>query len=275
MDISSMVASSFGTAVHDAVEKAWSEKRYMKAMKKLGYSADTIARIKVNPMPEELTEDTIAIYVEQRSERKLGAWIIVGKFDFVGDGQLEDHKSTGVYTYMKKTNNEKYRQQGSVYRWLNPKIITRDQMLINFIFTDFSKLKAALEKDKGYPPERLMDMPVALMSLSETEKWINDKLKLIDTNFNVAEPDLPLCNQQELWQDDTVYAYYKSGDSDKSTKNFDNFSEAQMRLNKDGGSGIIKIRKGAVKYCAWCVAASICSQCQQLIADGSFNPEGA
>lgn len=275
MDISSMVASTFGTAIHDAVEKAWLNNNYIESLTKLGFSKDTIARFKVNPKPEELTEDTIAIYVEQRTERQLGNWIVVGKFDFVGDGQLEDHKTTGVYTYIKKTNNEKYRQQGSVYRWLNPNIITRDKMIVNFVFTDWSKLKAMTDKDKGYPPERLMHMAVPLMSLGETEKFILDKLKEVDANISMPEPDLPLCNQEELWQDETVYAYYKNPDATgNSTKNFTNFSEAQMRLMKDGSVGVIKIRKGMVKYCAWCPAASICSQCKQLIADGLFNPEG-
>lgn len=276
MDISSMVATTFGTAIHDAVEKAWSFDNHIKALTRLGYSKETIARFKINPKPEELTDDTIAIYIEQRSEKQLGKWIIVGKFDFVGDGQLEDHKTTGVYTYIKKTTNEKYRQQGSIYRWLNPTIITRDNMVINFVFTDWSKLNATLDKDKNYPPDRITHMSVPLMSLSETEKFITDKLKSIEANFTVAEPDLPLCNKKELWQDDTVYAYYKNPDATgSSTKNFNNFAEAQMRLMKDGSVGIIKIRTGIVKYCAWCPAASICSQCQQLIADGLFNPEGA
>lgn len=276
IDISSKVASSYGTAIHDAIEKAWLNGNHVKALQKLGYSKDTIERFKVNPAPEELAADTIPVYVEQRSERQLGKWIIVGKFDFVGDGVLEDHKTTGVYTYIKKTNNEKYKLQGSVYRWLNPEIITRDQMLVNFIFTDYSKLKAMTDKDKGYPAERVLGMPVSLISLSETQRFIENKLKDIEANFNMAEADLPLCNQEELWQDETVYAYYKNPDATgNSTKNFDNFSEAQMRLMKDGSVGIIKIRKGMVKYCAWCPAAAICSQCTQLIADGLFNPEGA
>lgn len=276
IDISSLVASSFGTAIHDAVEKAWLSDRYVTSLARLGYSKDTIARIKINPKPDELTENTIAIYIEQRSEKTLGNWIIVGKYDFVGDGQLEDHKSTGVYTYIKKDYIDKFKRQGSIYRWLNPKVITRDQMIINFVFTDWSKLKSAIEKEKGYPAERLVHVPIPLMSLSETQRYIEDKLKAIEANISTPEPDLPLCSKEELWQDDTVYAYYRNPDATgNSTKNFNNFSEAQMRLNKDGGTGVIKIRKGLVKFCAWCPAAAICSQCKQLIDDGLFNPEGA
>jgi hypothetical protein len=275
MDISSLVASTFGTAIHDAVEKSWINNNHFKALLKLGFSKDTAARFKVNPKPEELTEDTIAVYVEQRTERAFGKWIIVGKFDFAGEGQLEDHKSTGVYTYIKKDYVDKFRKQGSIYRWLNPTIITRDQMIINFVFTDWSKLKSTIEKDKGYPPERLMEVPIPLMSISETNKFIEDKLKDIEANMSTPEPALPLCTKDELWQDDTVFAYYKNPNATgKSTKNFNNFAEAQMCLNNDGAVGTIKIRMGMVKFCAWCPAASICSQCQQLINDGLFNPEG-
>lgn len=274
-DVSSFMASTFGTAIHDAVEKAWTGNRYIKSLKRLGYSADTIGRFKVNPTPEELKPDTIAMYVENRVEKLVGKWIIVGKYDFVADGQLEDHKTTGVYTYIKKSNNEKFRLQGSVYRWLNPEIITNDRMLINFVFTDWSAMKLLTEREKGYPESRMLSMALNLMSVSETQKYIETKLKDIEANIAVAEPDLPLCNQEELWQNDTVYAYYKNPDATgNSTKNFTNFSEAQMRLMKDGSVGIIKIRRGMVKYCAWCPAASICSQCKQLIADGLFEPEG-
>jgi len=275
-DISSKVSSSYGTAIHDAVEKSWLNGNHKQALRKPGYSTNTIERFKINPTPEELTDDTIAIYVEQRTERQLGKWIVVGKFDFVGDGVLEDHKTTGVYTYIKKGYVDKFRRQGSIYRWLNPKIITHDQMIINFVFTDWSKLKSTIEKDKGYPAERLMRVPIPLMSLSETQKYIEDKLKDFEANMSTPEPDLPLCTKEELWQDATVYAYYRNADATgSSTKNFDNFAEAQIRFNKDGGTGIIKIRTGVVKFCAWCPAASICSQCQQLIDDGLFNPEGA
>lgn len=276
MDISSLTASTYGTSIHDGIEKAWSHGNHLKALRRLGISQETLERFKINPKPEEITANTIPIYIEQRVEKQFGKWIIVGKYDFVGDGQLEDHKTTGVFTYMKKTHNEKYKQQGSVYRWLNPTIITNDQMIINFIFTDWSTLKATTERDKGYPPERLMSVPIYLMSVSETERFIQNKLKDIEANINTPEPDLPLCNQEELWQAETVYAYYKNPDSTgSSTKNFDNFAEAQMRLMKDGSTGVIKIRKGMVKYCAWCPAAPVCSQRQQLIADGLFNTEGA
>jgi hypothetical protein len=276
MDISALVASSFGNAVHDAVEKAWLHKRYIKAMLKLGYSKQMIDRIIVNPSPKdlELAPDCIPVYIEKRSEKEVGSFIISGKFDFVGDGQLEDHKTTGVYTYIKKTNDEKFRLQGSIYRWLNPDIITNDVMLINYTFTDFSALRLKIEKNKGYPPYRIMSAPITLMSIEETQKWIESKIRVLKQNIKIPEEQLPMCTKEELWQDPTVYKYYKNPLlKNKSTKNFDNFAEAQTRLIKDGSVGIIDIIPGIAKFCHYCAGAPICSQAKQLVVDGLLDME--
>ena len=47
-------------------------------------------------------------------------------------------------TYQNQSKDREYRLQGSMYRWLNPKIITKDVFNINYIFTDFN---AGLELD--------------------------------------------------------------------------------------------------------------------------------
>jgi hypothetical protein len=267
MDISAFVAATFGTAIHDGIEKAWTGNNFKRSLKRLGYSEDTIARFKVNPEPSEFTADMIPIYMEKRSEKPLGKFIVVGKFDFVGDGELEDHKTTGVYTYIKGTHTEKYRLQGSIYRWLNQDIITSSRMLVNFIFTDWSALRAKIES--GYPPHRMMSVPINLMSIEETEKYITGRLNVIESFINKTEDQLPLCSKEDLWQDATVYKYYKNpAAKDRSTKNFDNFAEAQTRLLKDGSVGCIDIVAGMAKYCNWCSGASICSQARQLSADG-------
>lgn len=274
IDISSLAASTFGNAVHDGVEKAWSGKRYIKAMRKLGYPESVIQRIKVNPQPEELLPDTIPVYIEQRREKEFHNWIVTGKFDFVGDGVLEDHKTTGVFTYIKSSNAEKFRLQGSIYRWLNQDIITGDYMLINYVFTDWSALRAKIEKDKGSPPHRMMSVKISLKSLEDTETFIRTKLKAVQDHLSKPEAELPLCSKEELWQDATVYKYYRNpATKDRSTKNFDNFAEAQMRLVKDGSVGVIDIVKGEAKACRWCPAVAICSQAKQMIVDGILNME--
>jgi len=287
MDISQLVASSFGTAVHDAVEKSWSNGNHIKAMRKLGYPQSVIDRVVINPgyMQKDgrwvkdpdappMADNAIPVYMEVRSEKEVDGIIVTGKFDFVGAGELEDHKTTGVFSYMKKTNDEKYRMQGSIYRWLNPDIITSDRMLINYTFTDWNKLNSMIEKAKGYPPYRMVSVPFTLMPLEDTEAWVKAKVHELKNYMHRDESALPLCTPEELWQDATVYKYYKNPKAkERSTKNFDTFAEAQQRLLQDGSVGVIDIVPGKAKACLYCAAASICSQAKQLAFDGLLDME--
>jgi len=169
---------------------------------------------------------------------------------------------------------EKYRLQGSIYRWLNPDIITSDRMKINFTFTDWSKLRSMIEKHKGYPPHKMMSIALTLKSPQETELWVRSKLREIKAYIHKDEPDIPHCTQEELWQEATTYKYYKNPSSKaRATKNFDNFAEAQKRLIQDGSVGVVDIVRGKAKACLYCTAAPICSQAKQLVLDGLLDME--
>ena len=272
-DVSTFIPSTFGTAIHDGIEGAWL-RNHKAALKRLGYSKDTIDRFLINPAPADVKEDSIVIYMEQRSEKFINGFFVTGKFDFVGDGELVDHKTTGAYTYVKKSKDRDFMLQGSIYRWLNQDIITKNRMIINYTFTDWSKKDFLIQGKKGYPPSRVLSYPIELMSIEATEKWIYDALQTIHDHKNIPEPDLPFCTQEELWQKDTVYKYYQSGKvGTKSTKNFDNFAEAQMRFLKDGSRGLILPVHGIVKKCPYCDGFSICSQAKQLLAAGLIQLE--
>lgn len=132
-----MVQSRIGSAIHDAIERAWTT-NHVEALSLLGYPNKVIERIRINPDPKHVTEDIIPVYLEQRANKQVGKYIISGKFDFVGDGRVEDFKSTSTFTAINNTNDEKYILQGSIYRWLNPQLITKDEMAIQFIFTDLT-----------------------------------------------------------------------------------------------------------------------------------------
>ena len=61
MDISSMVKSRIGSAIHDAIERAWLT-NYKQAFKALGYPEGMIERIAVNPT--EILPNQIPVYLE-------------------------------------------------------------------------------------------------------------------------------------------------------------------------------------------------------------------
>ena len=263
VELSDMVSSRMGTAIHTAIEQAWLNPT--KALKSLGYSDDIIQRIKVNP--ETVEENDIPVYMEKRSFKKVGNHTISGKFDFVAEGKVHDFKSTSVYGYLNQSNASKYILQGSLYRWLNPDIITKDEMLIHYIFTDWSKAESL--RNSNYPKARVHSQKYNLLGLDETEQFVKDKLELYDSMKHQQEKDIPYCTDEELWRKPTVWKYYKNANATRATKNFDNPSEAYA-LQQTNGVGEVREVKGTVSACKYCPAFLLCSQKDELINSGDL-----
>lgn len=276
IDVSGLVKSRMGSAIHDSIEQAWLH-NHVPAMKALGYPQRVIDKVKVNPLPGELGEDDIPVYLEQRHYKEFMGYKISGKFDFVAEGMVQDFKSTGVFTYMNDTKTDDYILQGSIYRWLAPHIITSDQMQIHFIFTDW---QAARANEPGYPSQQAMTITLDLMSLEATEQFVANKLREIQTHKNTPEEQLPLCTDKELWRKEPEWKYYKNPEKmSRSTKNFkvsefgsENAarSAAYARLAKDGNVGVVVEKPGEVVACKYCPAFPLCSQKDALVADGSL-----
>jgi hypothetical protein len=273
VSLADMMNNRMGAAIHDAIEKAWLT-NYRGALESLGYPAKVIDRIKINPPMEEVLNDgDIPIYLEQRLKRKLGKWTVTGKFDFVGEGKVQDFKSTSTFTYKKQVNADKYTQQGSIYRWLDPKLIYQPVMEIHYIFTDWKP--AFVKTDPSYPPKRFLTQPFELMGLNETEAFIRRKIELIEQYWDAPEEDIPDCDDEELWRSEPVFKYYKDAANasipgKRSTKNFDTRQEAALFMSEKGGVGVVKEVPGQVTACKYCPAFAACNQKDRLIASGDL-----
>lgn len=260
IDIESLIPSKLGTAIHTAVEVAWIT-RYRQAMHDLGLPKEVIEKTIVNPKINQ--PNKIFVWVEKRTEKEFNGYTISGKFDIVIDGELHDIKTTKTYNYIEGSNDQDYTLQGSIYRWLNQDIITKDYLTINYVFMDWSPLKALA--DKKYPQARSLAKKFPLLSVQETEQYVSERLAAIQKNMDLPQEQLPKCTKEELWQEEPVWAYYSDPNKkSKSTKNFNNPQEAYARLAKDNNKGIIILREGEVKRCNYCNALSICQQAEQL-----------
>lgn len=268
-NLSDMMSSRMGTAIHDGIERAW-KTNHKQALQALGYPAQVIDRVLVNPAPDTVKDDDIPVYLENRLSRKIEKWTITGKFDFIGEGKVQDFKTTSTFTYMKQTSANKYAQQGSIYRWLDPHLIYQDQMDIHYIFTDW---KAALSKtDPNYPSKRFLTQSFDLLPIARTEAMVRQKLEQIETYWDADEADIPHCSDEDLWRSAPVYKFYKNGDTTakRSTKNFDSMTEAVIFKTNNGNVGAIKEVPGQVMACKYCPAFAACSQKDQLIASGDL-----
>lgn len=265
VDISSLLASRMGQALHKAIELAWLEHHH-EALQSLGYKEDVINAVRINP--EKPEPGTIPIYLEQRASKALEGMIVTGKFDLVIEGKLIDAKSTSVYAWINKSNEAKWILQGSIYRWLNPDKVHDDYLTIEYLFTDWSA--AAARSDTSYPQRRTVSAHLGLLSLKETEEYLTGRIALIKRLKDAPEDQLPECTDEELWRDDPVHKYYANPDNrQRSTKNFDNLLDANA-FKMEKGKGIVISVPGMVKACKYCPAFEVCTQKDRYIADGTL-----
>ena len=269
-DIADLVNSRMGTALHDSIEKTWSQEPAIlkNLLGQFGIPAAMLDKIKIQEPIENIKEDDIPIWVEQRHEKEVTAksgnkYIISGQFDAVVSWRVFDNKSTSVWTHIYGSNDKKYAEQGSIYRWLVPHMIKDDLMQIEHIFTDWSGVKAM--QDKQYPQSRILSKTLPLLSYVDTEKMIQDKIDKIDYYLEQVDSALPLCTDEELWREKDIYKYYKDpSKTSRSTANFGTEAEANFRLSADGNSGIVIKHPGGVKACKYCSVQNVCEQYKQL-----------
>lgn len=268
VDVEDFVSRAMGHSLHDSVEKAW-VKGYQKNLAKLGYPQHIINRVLINPTAEDLAKakDPIPIYLEQRAMRQLGKWLIGGKFDMLAEGHLEDNKSTSAYTWLYGDRDGDYALQGSIYRWLNPDKVTEEFIRINFIFTDWQKMAAA--QNPKYPQKRVEHKDIPLLDITETERWLANKLNQVEKYLDAPEKDIPLCTDEELWLSAPSFKYYAdpAKTNGRSTKNFDSLAEARAFLASKGGKGIVITKQGEPKRCGYCEAFPVCTQKDKYFHD--------
>ena len=250
-DITERIPSRVGTAIHTAVDNAITQKTKI-ALKSLGYSETILKKLLINPEPSEIQKDSFVIMTEQRSYKELDGFIISGQYDAVVNGVVHDIKTTSTFAYTSGSMDKKYIIQGSIYRWLNPDLITGDEIVINFLFTNWNK--NYVYSKENYPPTKVLGKSFKLWSVEETEMYIRHKLNQIKKYWNEPLYLIPCCTDDDLYSGNVTYKYYKSGyvKGKRSTKNFDNLNEATLYRAKNKGIGEIIIDKGEPFKCPCC-----------------------
>jgi len=177
IDVSDLIASKYGTAIHAAFEDL--------------------------DIPKIEQETRLYVEVEVEGEK----YKISGKFDMLqdlGDGtkKLIDLKSTSVWSYIFDSKRDDYVKQLSIYKFLANK---NGYNVVNYadicmIFTDWSGTRA--RTNANYPKTRIAIKPIELWDDTKTEEYIIGRLK----EFKQAvEKELPRCTTQELWENKGKY----------------------------------------------------------------------
>lgn len=265
IEVSQLFKAQLGTAIHKALELIWTSGKYKINMKKLGYSQEEIDAIVVNP-EGPVSKNQIAVYTEQRTRKEFKGVTISGEFDLVFDGAISDYKSSALFKYTKGNSDNDFLLQLSMYRWLNPELITEDIGAINHALLDWTpKARVAADAKRSLPPVPTPQTQFQLMSLEETEEWISNKLSQIAKYFKAEESEIPPCSSEDLWQDPTIYKYYKNPDNQKRSQgNFKSYALAEEKKLASGNVGVIVPVHSPARACNYCNAKPICQQAAAL-----------
>ena len=263
-DISTMLSSSIGTALHRDIQAVWENDEIItNALKNLGYSDERIRRIHVNP--EYPIEGDTNLWFEKRVEKEINGWKITGQFDLVVNDTIHDFKSTKTYITRNKTKEGDYKIQLSIYRWLNQEIITNDIGVIHYINTDYNQNYVHSYND--YPLHPFTSINVPLMSIQETEEFICKRIRDIEY-YTENLTELPRCNDHTLMIDKPIWQYFASSTSTKASKNFDTKLEALQYMSNKGNKGMVKAKEQEPIGCKYCNCKKACTQYKDFVIRG-------
>ena len=236
IDVEDLIASRYGTAIHDSIEKV----------------------------------NLTGCKQEERLKKAVKNKIISGKFDILKEisdkrWQLIDVKSTSVWTYIYGSRDEDYKKQLSIYRWLaiqhNYSVVQTAKIWM--IFTDWSSAKA--KEDPKYPQSRIVVKEIDLLGDEQTLKYIGERISLLETARDMEQNDMPKCTNEELWASGETWAIMMKGGK-RAIKVYKEEEKAKEHEMKPGYE--IIHRPGKVARCRYCNARKFCNQYQELIEEG-------
>jgi len=207
-DVSDLIWSMLGTAVHNILESAGKQK-----------------------------EQHI---VEERFHTNILGWEFSGQLDHynVDNGVLSDYKVTSVYA-VKGDHKEEWEAQLNCLRYLlHLNGINAEKLNIVAILRDWSKIKAKTEKD--YPKAQIVEIDIPVWSIEEAEAFLELKIASLQVWGSVVDNDLPFCSEKDRWAKPTKWAVMK-GTNKRATKLHDTEEEAQKHAEGELRSGKGKV----------------------------------
>ena len=228
-DVSDMVWSIFGTAIHGVLEHGKDDNHI----------------------------------VEERLHAIFDGWRISGAIDLqivTGPDKISirDYKTTSAWAVM----NEKieWEQQLNIYAWLveTCKLKIVDSVGIVAIIRDWSRREAA--KNPDYPQSPVKEIPINLWPYQQREDFISERIsKHSECEFHMeTDEELPPCTPEEMWEKPTTYALKKKGGV-RAIKVYETMEDAERACDEKVHE--IEVRLGSRTRCeSFCPVNNYCQQ---------------
>lgn len=230
-DVSEMVWSLFGSAIHKVLEHGADENHL----------------------------------IEERLHAQVDSWNISGAIDLQivnDDGSLSirDYKTTSAWAVM--NDKAEWDQQLNIYAWLVETVKQKPvkDLGIVAIIRDWSRRDAATRE--GYPEAPVKELPITLWPYEERDQFVRNRIHLHAAADFAMETDqlLPPCSPEEMWEKPTVYAVKKKGGV-RAKSLHDTEQEANVIVLQLGKDYEVETRLGERTRCAnFCPVNTWCQQ---------------
>jgi hypothetical protein len=233
-DVSDMVWSLFGSAVHAVLEHG--------------------------------KDDTHLI--EERLHVEVDGWRLSGAIDLQiknddGTVSIRDYKTTSAWAVM--NDKVEWEYQLNIYAWLVEKVkkVPVRDIGIVAIIRDWSRRDAG--NREGYPEAPIKELPIKLWPMEERERFIMDRIdKHSACEFAMETGEaLPDCTPEEMWERPAVFAVRKAGNV-RAKSLHESEAEAKQMAEKLGKGYEVEARPGERARCAnFCSVNQHCQQWQE------------
>jgi len=218
-DVSEMLMAIEGTALHHILELA---DVYNADAKKMYRAYETLDNViadlnakkdrenyKKAIQVKEMLGDILAsafphfrkyVMTEEIMHVDIKGWMLKGQFDRleIDKRKLIDFKKVSVWSYANKYESEQHNLQQNIYRWMIKKTFDIDvaQSVLIRWYRDWQKSKAATMPSSSYPPQRVQEVEVPLMSYREIEEYVSERIDL-HQRVEREGPESYQCTPQE------------------------------------------------------------------------------
>jgi len=234
-DVSDMIWLIFGSAVHKIIEDA----------------------------------DKTGFAEYELSEKIIDDYMLTGICDLYNEElfAVEDHKTASVYKIISQDFDD-WKKQGLMYAWmLRKKGHYVSRLRFHALMKDWSaKDKRQAEFTGKFYPEHPIwtwEYEITEQDMIDIEEFIKNKFEEIIKYESVSDDELPVCSQEERWNNGDTYRVLKEGQK-RALKVTKDRLEALMFANEN--QAVIEVIKGEDRKCKdYCLVCQFCKHWKENI----------
>lgn len=185
--------------------------------------------------------------------------VVSGKPDEVHNDTLTDYKTCSAWSAVYGIKDD-WIKQLSIYRWLlqeNGVTVTNARIIA--FYRNWSASSAS--RNSNYPAKEIAEIQIPLMRKDDIHSFLAERINLHQEAESLIDSDLPPCTAEERWEKPAAWAVYKTPNSKRVLKVFEDENLAYDYAGSKGQNATVVYRPAEQTRCdQYCPVAQFCSQ---------------